>query len=349
MDSRVPAIFARQDQLITRRQSLQYLTADELRTLLGRDWRVVLPGIYASSMTALTLRQRIRAALLHAGDAALLSDSTALTAYLVPYVPDDDRVRLINPEDVHRVSREFVAIRRTFRLPEPMWIDGFPLAPPHRAVCELVVRHPVERDGLAVAAAAVQRGTTTVDELFAEAYQGPARGRPRLLRVFRQLQAGIRSAPEADLRNLVLRTPGLPEPLWNPLIALPDGRLISPDALWADAGLVHEVNGRDSHSIELAGEDKFEDMQRRADVMVVAGLTVLSNTPRRIWREGQDIGGELLACYQRQSGRGLPRGVRIIRWGPPGTKSDVRLLGQIGDSNRALPTQCGIAGDRLSG
>jgi hypothetical protein len=253
-------------------------------------------------------------------------------------------VRLLNPEDVQRVSRDYVAIRRTFRLPEPVWIDGFAMAPPHRAVCEFVVRHPVERDGLAVAAAAVQRGITTVDQLLVEAYEGPARGRPRLLRVIGQVHTGIRSAPEADFRNLVLRIPGLPEPLWNPLIQLPDGRRISPDALWIEAGLVHEVNGRDSHSFELAGEDKFEDMQRRADGMVVAGLTVLSNTPRRLHRERHDIGGEVLACFQRLAGRGLPPGVRVVRWGPPGSKGDVRLLGQNANSNLTLPTQCDIAG-----
>jgi hypothetical protein len=344
MDSLVTAIFARQDQLITRRQALEHLSPEELRTLLGCTWRVVVPGVYASSIAALTARQRICAALLHAGADALLTDSSALVAYRVPYVPDDDRVRLLNPEGVQRVSRDFISIRRSFRLPEPIWVDGFPMVPPHRAVCEFVVRHPVERDGLAVAAAAVQRGITTVDQLLSEAYGGPARGRPRLLRVIRQLHAGVRSAPEADFRDLVLRTSGLPEPLWNPLIELPDGRLISPDALWVTAGLVHEVNGRDSHSFELAGEDKFEDMQRRADALVVAGVTALSNTPRRIRREGSDIGREVVACYQRLAGRGLPPGVRIIRRGPPGTPSDVSLLGHDGSSKLTLPTQCDIAG-----
>lgn len=328
MNSSLDAFFSTQDQLITRRQALQLVTEEELRAVIGSEWPVVLPGIYASSTAPITSRQRIRAALLHAGPDAQLTDSTALMAYGVPYVPHDERVRVLVPAHVQRVSRDFVAIRRTIRPPEPRIVGGLPLVPPHRAVCELVVRHRNERDALAVAAAAVQRGLTTVAQLGEEAYAGPARGRPRLLRVIAQLEIGVRSAPEADFRNLIRTTRGLPEPLWNALLELPNGRLVSPDGLWIEAALVHEVNGRDAHDFDLAGEDQFEDMQRRADALVAAGFTVLSNTPRRIRQEGKQIGEELLACYQRDIGRGLPPGVRILRYGPPGMTSDVNLLGK---------------------
>lgn len=344
MADSLESLFASQDQLATRKQTLQYVTEEELRSVLGRVWQVVLPGIYASSLAALTPRQRVRAGLLKAGEHAQLADSTALAAYRLPYLPPDDRVRLTVPDDVHRASREFVVIRRTIRPAQPVIVSGLPTAPMYRAVCEFVARHPDERASLAVAAAAVQRGGASVDQLMSEAWEGPARGRPRQLRVFAALQAGVRSAPEGDFRDLVLKSRSLPEPLWNCLIQLPNGRLVSPDALWTDAGLVHEVNGKEWHSEDLAGEDAFEDMQRRSDAMVTAGLTVLSNTPRRISREGKQIGEEILACYRRQAGCGLPPGVQILRYGPPGSPSNVALLGNVWPSDPTSPQQCGVAG-----
>ena len=136
----------------------------------------------------------------------------------------------------------------------------------------------------------------------------------------------MRSAPEADVRRLILSSRILPEPLWNPLIQLPDGRKISPDALFVDAAMVHEVNGRDAHAEAEAGEDAFEDMHVRADAMVTGGLTVLGNTPRRISTYGPDVLQQLETCYLRERGKGLPPGVIILRAGPPGTPSNATLL-----------------------
>lgn len=328
MDTLLDALFARQDQLVTRQQSLTFLSEDQLRSRLGRRWRVVLPGIYASTTDRLTEKQRIRAALLYAGPEAMLTDTTALRACRLPYVPADPQVRVLVPEHVQRGSKDFVTIRRTHRPPQPLQVAGLPCAPIHRAVCEFVARYPDAREGLAVAAAAVQLRRTGVTDLLEEAWSGPARGRPRLLRAIDPLQAGIRSVGENDFRELVLRRPDLPEPLWNCLIRLPDGRCFSPDALFIEAALIHEVNGRESHSEEEAGPDEFTDMHRRADGLITAGFTVLGNAPRRIRTEGGAVINEVVHCYERDKGRGLPPGVVILRAGPPGTPSNVTLLGQ---------------------
>jgi hypothetical protein len=327
MDAIINGLFTRQDELVTRAQALQYLTEDELRAKLGKTWRVALPGIYASSTNDLSARQRLRAAVLHGGPTAMLSDTSALLGYQLPFIPTDDVARVLVADNVQRASREFVVVRRTTRLPRPVIVAGLPLAPARRALSEFILRHPDQRESLAVAAAAVQLGRVALAELVEEAMLGPARGRPRLLRVIATLQAGIRSAPEADFREIVLRSRGLSEPLWNCLLLLPDGRKISPDALWIDSGVVHEVNGRRYHSAALAGEDAFEDMQRRSDLRVTAGLTVLHNSPNRIRTDGAAVIREIITCVKRNNGKGLPSGVVILRAGPPGT-----------------PQQCDIAG-----
>jgi hypothetical protein len=249
----------------------------------------------------------------------MFNDTSALNLYRIPYVPQDFSIRVLVDATVQRTSRDGVVIRRSARLPQPFQIDGFPVAPPCRAVAELALRHPEERDSLAVAAAALQRGKLTLETLTMEAKFGPARGRPRLIRVINELSAGMRSAPEGDFRRLVLASPVLSEPLWNPLIQLPDDTKISPDGLFVDAGLIHEVNGRGPH----ADEDAFEDMQRRHDALVAAGFTVLHNSPRRLRAEPLAVINQLEAIYKRELGRGLPPGVRILRAGPPDTPSNV--------------------------
>jgi hypothetical protein len=317
MPPTIEALFASQDQLITRKQALQHLTEDELRRLLGSHWRIVLPGIYASTTAELSYRQRVRAALVYVGATGQVADATALFAHKIPYLPTDRHVRVLVSEEVQRSSRDFVIIRRTSRLPQPVLVGGMPTVPIDRALCEFVARHPDWREAFAVIAAAVQQRRVSVTALYEEALRGPARGRARLTRALEPLRAGVRSLPESDFRQLVLQRRGLPEPLWNCLLVLPDGRRFSPDALFVDARLVHEVNGRDSHSAELAGEDRFEDMQRRSDGLVTAGFTVLGNTPRRLRTEPRAVIGEVADCYHQGKGRGLPPGVRIVRSGPP--------------------------------
>src|SRR5581483_9613055 len=238
-----------------------------------------------------------RAALLLAGGAAMLNDASALAAYDVPYLPSDDFVRVLVPDHVQRGSRDFVVVRRTIRLPSAACVAGLPTVPVYRAICEFVARHGDQRDGLAVAAAAVQLRKAALSDLVAEASAGPARGRSRLLRVLEMLQAGVRSAPEADFRDLVRTSRGLDEPLWNCLLQLPNGVKISPDALWRDSRLIHEVNGRQYHSPDLAGDVAFDDMQRRHDALVAAGFTVLHNTPNRIRMEPRAVLTQVKSCH----------------------------------------------------
>lgn len=309
-----PALVYLLDQqhgVITRRQALEHLTESALLERLGRRWQVLLPGIYLAHTGPVTDLQRLWAAQLYGGDEAMLDDTTALSEYGVNYLPDDSHVRLLVPATVQRTSREFVAIRRTIYLPRPLTgRGGIRLAPRARALMDFALRYDDERTVRAVLASAVQRRQVSLELLDAEVKIAPARGRRRLVRVLEELHAGIRSAPEGDVRGLVQSSDILPEPLYNPLLRLPCGRKISPDLLIKEAALVHETNGRGPHFEE---EDAFESMQERHDVMTVAGLTVLHNSPRRIGRNGPHVLGEIEACYLRDAGKGLPPGVVILR------------------------------------
>ncbi|HVX69112.1 MAG TPA: hypothetical protein VHA79_05415 [Mycobacteriales bacterium] len=305
-----------QDGLITRQQALAFLSDAAIQRRLGRRWQVVLPGVYKADRSPLSEIQRVRAALLYAGSDAMLNDTSALRVHGLPYVPDEAAVRVLIPDSVQRASRQFVVIKRTWRLPTSVVVGGLPTAPLDRALCEFAARHDSERDSLAVLAAAVQQRQVRLGSLIEEAHAGQARGRPRLLRVLMPIEAGVRSAPEADFRALVARSRLLPTPLWNCLIELPDGTVFSPDALFEDAALIHEVNGRQFHAADEAGEDVFEAMQRRHDLLVAAGVTALHNSPRRLRRDADSVLREVEEVYLRRAGRGMPPGVKILRTAP---------------------------------
>jgi hypothetical protein len=120
--------------------------------------------------------------------------------------------------------------------------------------------------------------------------------------------AGVRSAPEGDFRQLAEASTVLPSLAYNVLLRLPSGRLISPDAVALDAGLVHETNGRSSHR----REDLFDDMQERHDAMTEADLIVMHNSPRRLWLDGRRAIAQFERVYLRHAGRGLPPGVSVV-------------------------------------
>jgi hypothetical protein len=321
MDMAVEMLLKAQDQLITRQQALLSMTQAEITGRLGKFWQVVLPGVYATFTGALTMHHRTRAALLYAGPESMVNDLCALRTHRMAYLPDDPFSRVLVHAHVQRSSRDFVVLRRTTRLPRPLSVGGLPVVPLARALCEFGARHPDERDSFAVVAAALQKGRVRLDALVQEIERSPNRGRPKLVRIAEKLGAGVRSAPEGDFRRLVMRSRILPQPLWNCLLRLPDGREFSPDALFVDAGLIHETNGRKYHSGEapVENEDPFEDMQRRNDALVTADLTVLHNSPHRIRTESCTVIAEVEECYARLAGRGLPDGVVIMRPGPPGT------------------------------
>jgi hypothetical protein len=308
MNPAIDGLFRCQDGLITRQQALESMTQGEIAARLGRQWQVVLPGVYAAFTGCLTARQRLQAALLHAGAGSMLTDLAALRAHRIRYLPSEEAVRVLVPDEVQRSSRDFVIIRRTTRMPRPATIDGLPVAPVYRALCEFVARHGDERESLAVAASAVQLGRASVQQIVEETWKGPSRGRPRLLRTISSLGSGVRSTPEDDFRQLVARSSVLPTPLFNPRLVLPSGRRVSPDALFVDSALVHETNGRDVH----AGFEDFEDMQRRHDELMAAGIAVLHNAPRRIRDHGAAVLAEVEDCHRRFAGRGLPPGVTLL-------------------------------------
>src|SRR5262249_47723735 len=161
-----------------------------LQNRLKRQWRILLPGVYLAATGSPTERQRRRAAILYAGAGAQLTDATALTTYGARYLPRDPTIYVLIPASERRVSRHGVVIKRSTRMPAARTIDGLAYSPPARSVAVLVARIGDERTALAVAADAVQRRITTIDDVIDELSHVTSRGAGVAARISARLSYG---------------------------------------------------------------------------------------------------------------------------------------------------------------
>ncbi len=125
---RLDALAHDQDGLITRRQALAAgASADAIRHQLGagRRWQVVVPGIYATFTGPLAEIHRLRAAVLHAGDGAVITGVAACRMTGLRYVPHDPvDVDVLVHRRRHPLDVGFIRVHRTARLPDAVsWMD----------------------------------------------------------------------------------------------------------------------------------------------------------------------------------------------------------------------------------
>lgn len=151
------------------------------RTLQGRicpggPWQRILPGVYLTVTGEPTLDQLDMAALLYAGDGAMITSLAALRRYQIR-APQGRVVQVLIPASRHRASRAFVAVQRTTRIPRRFSVAGpIQYVLPARAVADAARVLTGLADVRAVVAAAVQRQCCTVPDLAGELASGPHRG-----------------------------------------------------------------------------------------------------------------------------------------------------------------------------
>jgi very-short-patch-repair endonuclease len=192
---------------------------------------------------------------------------------------------MLIPAELRRVSRGFVVIHRTSRLPRESTADG-PLrfALPARAVADAVREMDNLPDARAVVGSAVQKRRCTISQLTEELVAGPIRGSARLRAVLAEVADGVRSAAEGDFHALV-RSSDLPQPLFNARLFL-DGVLLGVvDAWWPQAGVAVEIDSRE-WQFEAA---TWEATMRRHARLTAAGISVIHVSPLQVGTEPDRI------------------------------------------------------------
>jgi hypothetical protein len=125
---------------------------------------------------------------------------------------------------------------------------------------------------------AVQNRHCTVAQLSDELQVGGTPNGALLRKVIAEAAIGIRSAPEAELRDLIIKA-ALPMPLFNPRLYLPSRKFIAcPDAWWPEAGVAIEIDSRRWH---LAPDDWERTMNRHSDLGQY-GIVTLHATPHQL-------------------------------------------------------------------
>ncbi len=273
----------------------------------GGPWRWLLPGVVLLTPGAPSGLQRARAALIYAGSEAQLTGTSAALLHGLRRARGDDRVHLLLPHARRSRSVGCVLVERTTRLPEPVVVQGLPIAPVVRAVLDRARRLRDTEAVQALVAEAVQRRFCTSAQLAVELDAGSKRGAAMVRRELEHISGGARSVAEVRAKRLARRS-GLPEPVWNVPLLDDRGQLIgTPDAWWAEVALAWEIDSYDYH---LRPTD-YDRTLRRDARYAAAGIVFLPTLPRRLVAEEAAVLEELEAAYAAAAQRPAPVGIRI--------------------------------------
>jgi hypothetical protein len=219
-------------------------------------------------------------ALLLAGEPSLVTGLAALSFHGIRG-PGTELIDVQVPAQRKRVNCGYVVMHRTRTMPRAWNQDGdLRYALPARAVADTVRGLATIADARTVVGSAVQQRLCTTRHLAAELRAGNQRGAALLRSVLAEVGEGIRSAPEGDLRTLIVKS-GLPVPLFNPDLFLDGQFLARPDAWWPDAGVAAEVDSKQFHLLPQDCEDTMARNRR----MTIAGIQALHFSPGQLRTE----------------------------------------------------------------
>ena len=295
------AILIPQDQVITRSQALAGgLTERSLqyRVRTAGPWQRLLPGVFLAVTGNPSAEQRDIAAQLYTGSNGLVTGPAALRRWGVR-APHSSFIDMLIPSGKRRKSAGFVRIHATTRMPDQVYTTGqLRLVPLARAVGDTARELTRLSDVRALVAAVVQQGRCTSGQLVTELEDGPVQGSALLRIAINDVRDGVRSSPEADLKDLLNRAK-IPAPLFNPRLYADDTFIASPDAWWPELGVAVEVDSREYH---LSPEDHERTLERHAR-MAAHGITVLHFTPRQIRTQPAQVAATIKAALAAASGR----------------------------------------------
>jgi hypothetical protein len=198
-----------------------------------------------------------------------------------------ERVHALVPHARQRASHGFVTVERTRFMPGYRERNGLRMAVLPRVVLDAVRRCTDEAAVRAVIFEVVQRGLVAPEALEDERRRGQIRGSRFARLALEDVLAGVRSVPEADVRQEFLAR-GWTDLRFNPRLYLPDGRFLASPDVYDASGVCLEVDSREHHF----AVESWEATMRRHASMTAAGLAVLHVPPSRIRADGAGVVAE---------------------------------------------------------
>lgn len=273
------------------------------------SWTRLLPGVVLLHRGTPTADERATSALLYAGDGALLTGIEALRRHGLRRLPDDRQVHVLVPHERRRTSHGLAVVERTRRLPDPVCAGGLPCSPLPRALVDACRRIPHLDQVRALTAEAVQRRLCSEQAILVELRAAQRRRTAALRVVAGEITGGIRSVAESDFRSF-LASAGFPVPLWNHDLITGDGTFVGcPDAWFDEHGVAAEVDSREWH-MDPAG---WERTQRRRARFARFGIPTVPVTPRRLYRDRDELARDLWGALEGSQGRPRPDVRAVMR------------------------------------
>ncbi|WP_409495584.1 hypothetical protein [Amycolatopsis sp. cmx-11-12] len=264
----------------------------------GGPWRRPIPGVILLTNATPTMRQLLKVALTHAGPDAMLTGVQAARLYGVRRLPPERRAHTLIPHQSKVATWGFAVVERTIHLPEPVEIDGLPVAPLARALIDAARRMDELQSVRAMIHDAVHRGLCTPEELREELAQASTIGSalPRI--VVGALQDGVDSAVEQWLETALERS-GLPRPMRKAVLRTSDGQVIGvADAWWPKVGVAMQIR-YDEVALDPSSPSE-------TPTLAAAGLIVVQVSPARLRDQPLVVIQELRAAHRRARQRPPP-------------------------------------------
>ncbi|OKA09633.1 hypothetical protein ATP06_0206975 [Amycolatopsis regifaucium] len=265
----------------------------------GGPWRRPIPGVILLTDATPTRRQLLKVALTHAGPEAMLTGVQAARLYGVRRLPPEGRAHTLIPHRSKVATWGFAVVERTIHLPEPVEIDGLPVAPLARALIDAARRMDELQSVRAMIHDAVHRGLCTPEELREELAQASTIGSalPRI--VVGALQDGVDSAVEQWLETVLERS-GLPRPERNVELRAPDGQVVGvAEIWWPKVGVAMQIH----HAVVALEPDKTPE----PPPLVAVGLIVVRVSPAQLRDQPLVVVQKLRAAHRRALQRPPPK------------------------------------------
>lgn len=276
----------------------------------GGPWRQLLPGVFLLHQGPPTSEERLHGALLYAGrrpvsagrgevpaqpadtgtaaprDTAMITGLAALTLHGLSSAPGLtalDHIDVLVPRTRRLRSTGCVRIVRAHALPGAEQVTGLPVAPVARALADAVAGLTDPAAVRRLLTEAVRHGHCEPASAVRELSQARLLSRPHVVDAVDSLLAAGRALAEGRLYEMV-RTYGLPEPLWNVDLLLPNGpHLGGLDAYWPDHAVAVELDTRAPRHGRTPQDDAvWAASARKREHLERLGITVVHLTPRKL-------------------------------------------------------------------
>ncbi|MEN8650420.1 hypothetical protein ABCR94_07205 [Streptomyces sp. 21So2-11] len=273
----------------------------------GGPWQLLLPGIVVLHSGPPTSEERLHAVLLYAGrppaqvavpaqcrtgaDAPPYGDVmiTGLAALALhrfsaaPPLLSLDHIDVLVPRTRRLRSTGCARLIRAHSTPAAQQLTGVPVAPVARALADAVAQLDDADAVRRLLTEAVRGGHCEPAAVVRELSMARLLSRPHVVDAVDSLLAEGRAIAEDRLYEMV-RTQGLPDPLWDVDLRLPGGPYLGGvDAYWPDQAVAIELDTRAPRQGERQEEDAlWTEYARKREHLERLGITVVHITPKKL-------------------------------------------------------------------